>query len=203
MPRHRPGSLVALLAVVGLAIVVAGCSASPPASFDPAGPCTADAGDGSAPGAFPDLEARIPTTFEEQAAQTLDSGRHCTAANLGALAELGFEEVRFAGGTWSFGGRRSLALAVFSAPGLRAEDIAVFYTNSAAASNRTVVTATSSPELAGRPGFRIDTETGERLQTVLVWPADGDDPVHVVITTDLPDPILLLAVDALEAASAP
>lgn len=197
MPRTHAPWFAALLAVV---LAIAGCAGPSAASFDPTGPCVTD---GSAPGAYPDLEALIPTTYEGQAPETLDSGRNCTAENLGALAELGVEEVRFAGGTWAFGGRRAAALVVFSAPGLTAEDIAVFYRNSATTANRTVVTATSTPELAGRPGFRLDTETGERIQTVLAWPAAAPDRVNVVLSTDLPDPKLLAAVDALEAAAAP
>ena len=45
----------ALLAIV---LIVAGCSGNAAASFDPNGPCTTD---GSAAGAYPDLEARVPT----------------------------------------------------------------------------------------------------------------------------------------------
>lgn len=185
--------------LLGLALASGACAAAPDASFDPTGPCVAD---GSAPGAYPALEALIPRALEGQAPETLDSGRNCTAENLGSLAELGIDEVRFAGGTWSFGGRRAVALVVFTAPGLTAEDIAVFYNNSAAVAPRTTVTATSDPILAGRPGFRIDTETGDRLQTVLVWPSDVVDRVNVVISTDLPDPKLLAGVDAIEAAAA-
>jgi hypothetical protein len=197
MPQRNALSLAVLLA---LALALGACAAGPAASFDPTGECVAD---GSAPGAYPELEALIPATFEGQAPETLDSGRNCTLENLGSLAEMGIDEVRFAGGTWGFGGRRAAALVVFTAPGLTAESIAVFYNNSAAAAPRTTVTATSDPTLAGRPGFRIDTETGERLQTVLVWPSEVSDRVHVVISTDLPDPKLLAAVDAIEAASAP
>lgn len=197
MPRTPSASLAALLTVV---LATAACTAPSEASFDPTGPCVAD---GSAPGAYPDLEALIPTTFEGRAPETLDSGRHCSAENLGSLAEFGIDEVRFAGGTWSFGGRRSAALVVFSAAGLTAERIAVFYNNSAATAPRTIVTATSDPTLAGRPGFRIDTETGDRVQSVLVWPSDVAERVYVVISTDLPDPKLLAAVDAIEAASRP
>lgn len=185
--------------LLGLALASGACAAAPDASFDPTGPCVAD---GSAPGAYPALEALIPRALEGQAPETLDSGRNCTAENLGSLAELGIDEVRFAGGTWSFGGRRAVALVVFTAPGLTAEDIAVFYNNSAAVAPRTTVTATSDPILAGRAGFRIDTETGDRLQTVLVWPSDVVDRVNVVISTDLPDPKLLAGVDAIEAAAA-
>jgi len=196
MPRRNA---VPLAALIVLALAAGACAATP-ASFDPTGACVAD---GSAPGAYPDLEALIPATFEGQDPEALDSGRNCTTENLGSLAEMGIDEVRFAGGTWSFGGRRAAALVVFTAPGLTAESIAVFYNNSAATAPRTTVTATSDPTLAGRPGFRIDTETGERLQTVLVWPSDVTDRVHVVISTDLPDPKLLAAVDAIEAAAVP
>ena len=67
---------------------------------------------------------------------------------------------------------------------------------SARAANRTEVTAESSPTLAGRAGRRLDTKTGERLQTVMVWPAAEADRVNVVITNDLPDPKIQAAVDA-------
>jgi hypothetical protein len=195
MPRPNAVSLVALLVI---ALVAAGCVGDEAASFDPSSPCVTD---GAAPGAYPELEALIPTTFEDQAPETLDSGRNCTPENLANLADAGIDEVRYAGGTWSFGGRRAAALVVFTAPGLTAELLATFYGTSAQTANRTVVTGTSTPTLAGRPGFRIDTETGDRLQTVLVWPSAERDRVNVVISTDLPDPKLLAGVDALEAAA--
>ena len=195
MPRPNAVSLVALLVI---ALVAAGCVGDEVASFDPSSPCVTD---GAAPGAYPELEALIPTTFEDEAPETLDSGRNCTPENLANLAEAGIDEVRYAGGTWSFGGRRAAALVVFTAPGLTAELLATFYGTSAQTANRTVVTGTSTPTLAGRPGFRIDTETGDRLQTVLVWPSAVPDRVNVVISTDLPDAKLLAGVDALEAAA--
>lgn len=197
MPSRHAASLVLLLA---LALGFVACAEPPAASFDPTGVCVAD---GSAPGAYPDLEALIPTTFQDQPPETLDSGRNCTAENLGNLAEAGIDEVRFAGGTWSFGSRRAAALVVFTAPGLTADEIALFYAASAQAAERTVVTATSSPTYAGRQGRRIDTETGDRFQSVLAWPSDTVDRVNVVISTDLPDARLLDAVDAIEAASQP
>src|SRR5215203_6239836 len=195
MPHPNAVSLVALLVI---ALVAAGCAGDEAASFDPSSPCATD---GAAPGAYPELEALIPTTFEDQTPETLDSGRNCTPENLANLADAGIDEVRYAGGTWSFGGRRAAALVVFTAPGLTAELLATFYVTSAQAANRTAVTGTSTPTLAGRPGFRIDTETGDRLQTVLVWPSAERDRVNVVISTDLPDPKLLAGVDALEAAA--
>jgi hypothetical protein len=178
---------------LALALVVPGCTGSAAVSFDPTGSCTAD---GSAPGAYPDLEALVPRTYEDRGPTTLDSGRHCTPANLGTLAAAGIDEIRFAGGTWDFGGNRAAALVVFEAPGLTADLLAEFYATSADAANRTEITGTSTPTLAGRPGRRLDTKTGERIQTVMVWPSAAVDRVNVVITNDLPDPKIDAAVDA-------
>ena len=176
-----------------LVAVVAGCGAPAAASFDPTAACVAD---GSAPGAYPDLEAMVPATYEAKGPETLDSGRKCTREGLGSLAQAGFDEVRFAGGTWGFGAIRAAALVVFSAPGLTADDVADFYTASARTANRTQITAQSTPTLAGRPGHRLDTMTSDRQQTVMVWPAAVPDLVNVVLTNDLPDPKIEAAVEA-------
>ena len=56
--------------------------------------------------------------------------------------------------------------------------------------------ATSAPTIAGRAGHRLDTKTGERVQTVVVWPAAASDVVNVVITNDLPDARIQDAIDA-------
>ena len=193
LPAMRRRSTRAMLLSAAVALALAACAGEPAASFDPTGPCIAD---GSTPGAYPELEARIPTTYEDRGPETLDSGRNCTAENLGSLAAAGFDEIRFAGGTWDFGGNRAAALVVFTAPGLTADAIADFYAESAQAANRTQVTGESEPQLAGRPGRRLDSTTGNRTQTVVVWPAADADHVNVVITNDLPDPKILSAVDA-------
>src|SRR6476659_413943 len=183
------------VALVGALVAgaFAGCTALPAASFDPSGVCTTD---GKAPGAYPDLEALVPTRYEGVAPTTLDSGRHCTPANLGTLLTRGITEVRFAGGTWDFGGNRAAALVVFRAPGLTADEIAQFYDSSASHADRTQVTGRSNPTLAGRLGHRLDTTTGDRTQTVVVWQATAADTVNVVLTNDLPDPKIQEAVDA-------
>ena len=178
----RPFARFVLLAA--LLAALAGCAGTTAPSFDPTGACTVD---GSAPGAYPELEARLPTSYRDAGPGTLDSGRHCTPASLGSLADAGFGEIRFAGATWSFGAERALALVVFSAPGLEAAQIADFYAQSARANGRTEVLAESAPTIAGRPGRRLDTKTGERLQTVVSWPAADPDVVNVVVTNDLPD----------------
>jgi len=189
MPRLSFGSFV----LFALAFVLGACSGDTAPSFDPTGPCTAD---GSAPGAYPKLEALVPTTYRDAAPDTLDSGRNCSGPSLGSLAELGFEELRFAGATWTFGAERAVVLAVFTAPGLAADAMADFYAESARAANRTEVLTESSPSIAGRPGRRLDTKTVERLQTVVVWPADEPDVVNVVITNDLPNVRIDEAIEA-------
>jgi len=190
----RAPSLLAVALVGALAGgAFAGCTASPAPSFDPSGACTTD---GKAPGAYPDLEALVPTMYEGVAPTTLDSGRHCTPENLGTLLTRGITEVRFAGGTWDFGGNRAAALVVFRAPGLTADEIAQFYDSSASHADRTQVTGRSNPTLAGRLGHRLDTTTGDRTQTVVVWQATAADTVNVVLTNDLPDPKIQEAVDA-------
>jgi hypothetical protein len=190
-----PRRLSGLLLVPVLALVFVAACGGAAASFDPTGPCT---GDGQAPGAYPALEARIPASFEGQPPTTLDSGRTCTAAQLGSLAAAGFEEIQFAGGTWDFGGNRAAALVVFTAPGLTAEHIARFYAESARSANRTKVTGESTATLAGESAYRLDSTTGERIQTVVTWPGPDPDVVNVVITNDLPDPKIEAAVAALE-----
>ncbi len=181
------------LFVLAVALAAAACSSGPPPSFDPTGDCTTD---GRAPGAYPDLEALVPTKFMNVAPGTLDSGRNCTVTNLGSLARLGITEVRFAGGTWSFGAERAAVLAVFRTHGLTADYLAAFYNESARVSARTEILGASQPTIAGRPGSRLDTKTGERLQTVVVWPSAKTDVVNVVITNDLPDARIQDAIDA-------
>ena len=140
----------------------------------------------------------MPTSYEERGPDRLDSGRHCSAVNLGTLAAAGISEVRFAGGAWDFGGERAAALVVFQAPGLTADLIAEFYSASARAANRTTIAGQSTPTVAGRAGHRLDTTTGSRTQTVVTWPSGDEDIVNVVITNDLPDPKIDAAVDAYD-----
>jgi hypothetical protein len=179
--------------VLAAALSAVACSGGPPPSFDPTGACATD---GRAPGAYPDLEALVPRKFMDAAPGTLDSGRNCSATNLGSLSRLGITEVRFAGGTWAFGAERAAVLAVFRTHGLTADDLAAFYNESARVAARTEMLGASRPTIAGRPGFRLDTKTGERLQTVVVWPSATSDIVNVVITNDLPDARIQDAIDA-------
>lgn len=162
------------------------------ASFDPTGPCTTD---GEAAGAYPDLEARVPTAYRGEPPELLDSGRNCSSERLGTLAGQ-VEEVRFAGGTWTFGGTRALVMAVFSAPGLNAELLREFYTASARDTPRVEILDEAEVTVAGRQGFRLDAKRVDLLETVIVWPAAESDVVNVVLTSDLPEARIQEAIEA-------
>jgi hypothetical protein len=185
--RLRFGALVLAL------VVVAACSGATTASFDPSGPCTAD---GSAPGAYPDLEALVPKTYEDRGPDRLDSGRNCSAENLGSLAADGIEEIRFAGGSWEFSSDIAAVLAVFEADGLTVEAMADWWESTAGDSSRTQVLGSTDVEVAGRDVHRLDTKTGERYQSVLVWEGLEPGQVFVVLSHNLPDPKIDAAVAA-------
>ncbi len=197
----RAFAVPALLIVAG--ILAGGCGAS----FDPTGPCTSD---GSAPGAYPDLEVKVPTQFNGAKPADLDSGRACTAAGLGTLASHGVKEMRFAGATWSTGSESGVSLAVFTdpiAPPLDSSWMAEFFETGARAGKN--VQAVDPAEFAaegGVTGHRIDVLNGESYQSVLVWQR-GDtiavalvgDAIREIQTKDAHEKMVQAALDAFGA----
>jgi hypothetical protein len=165
-----------------VAIVATACG-SASASFDPTSACTTD---GHQPGAYPVLEARIPTTYlgtgtgEAGLGSQLHPGqpRVAGAAGFSETASPAGPDVRRRAGGRAGGVHRQ-------GPDGR-QDGRLLHAERQGRS-RTTVTAESAPTLAGRPGRRLDTTTGSRLQIVVVWPAADPDFVNVVISNDLPD----------------
>ena len=197
--RTFPGRLAALLVVV-LGFAVAGCASS----FDPTGPCSTD---GSVPGAYPELEAAVPTTFRSAAPAELDSGRACTTDGLGTLAGHGVKEIRFAGGTWTTGTDSGLSLAIFTTPdgsALEPAWLAEFYeTGARAGKNVTSVEASDYPVTDAVQGRRIDVLNGESYQSIVVWGRNGQvavalvaDFIREIQTKDAHDVVVRAAVDA-------
>ena len=174
-PTIRPALMLAVVATL------AACGGSPP-SFDPSTPC----GDGGrAAGAYPDLEARLPTAFEGRAATSVDSGRHCSDAALGSLITHGAAGIRFAGATWDLGNGRGFSSVVFALPSgdLPAAWIAEFYEIGARTAKRTENIATSRPDLAGAgTTWRLDTLNDLSFQTVITW-QDGPRARVVLVAT--------------------
>ncbi len=180
--RGSAGRGAALHACLLLAVLFAACSpASVYTSFNPAAPCTAD---GRFPGAYPALEARLPKMFLGRAPDTVDSGRNCTAAELGTLAGHGIREVRFAGASWFLSGNAGVTLAMFTGDGLTAEWLGEWYESTARAARNTRQIDPTRPTIAGAQAYRLDTLNGESHQTVIDWTPAGGDAVYVVVAAD-------------------
>jgi hypothetical protein len=190
MPRHVTLSAVAALALVTL-LAACGGARIPVVSFDPASPCTTD---GRQPGAYPDLEALLPTSYQGKPPDNVDSGRNCTPVALGSLADDGITGVRFAGATWDLSGTSGLTVAVFEARGLDAAEMLGFYRDGAAANSKTEKLATAELTVAGRPAHRLDVLQSDGTgQTVVTWPGTEPGRVNVLLAADLGDTKVLEA----------
>jgi hypothetical protein len=190
-PSSRAGHVARRLLATGallLAAALAAAGCSPPAavaSFDPATPCPAE---GQQPGAYPDLEAMLPLDVDGTGPGKVDSGRTCTRANLGALADQGVEELRFAGATWKTGGTSGLTIAVFQADGLTPEQMLAFYEQGAGEARRTDRYVVSETIVGGERAQRLDVlGTDGTGQTVVTWQVPGEDVVRVLLAADVGD----------------
>jgi hypothetical protein len=165
-----------LAAWVLFVLAIAGCSTP----FDPTGPCTAD---GFAAGAYPELEALVPATFQGRGPDRLDSGRNCTEERLGTLWGIGIRELRFAGGLWELGAESGSTLAVFNGQGLSVDAMADFYEAGARAAPDTRGLERATVSVGSATGQRLDLDNDGYLQTVVVWPAIGDGTIRVVLVS--------------------
>jgi hypothetical protein len=182
-----PGSRLGIVLV--LSVVLAACAGgTPDVSFDPSTACAAAADEGHFPGAYPELEALLPASYEQVGPVSVDSGRSCTPGSLGTLAERGIPEVHFAGATWDLGNGRGLTVAVFEAPQLVPERMIEFYEAGARAARRTDDLQRSDTTVGGLAAKRLDVAYGDSAQTIVAWPA-ADDPgrVKVLLAADLGD----------------
>jgi hypothetical protein len=173
---------VVLATVLG--VVLVGCQPA----FDPAGPCTVD---GNQPGAYPDLEALVPTAFQGRAPDRLDSGRNCTEERLGSLWTDGIRELRFAGGLWSLGAESGATLAVFDGEGLSRDRLAAFYEAGARAAPDTAEFSITEPTVDGEVAKRLDLDNDGYLQTVVVFPGPSGTLRAALVSSaarDIPDP---------------
>lgn len=163
--------------VAALVVVLSACGGTA-SSFDPTGPCQAD---GQRPGAYPDLEALIPTTFDGRTPTRLDSGRNCSSKALGSLAADGISDVRFAGGLWERGQRSGFTMAVFRAPGLTVDRMARFYETGAKSASKTENVTRAAVTIGGSTGTQVETLNDESFQSIVVFASDQPDTVRVVL----------------------
>jgi hypothetical protein len=194
MTRRYTGLSVVLPMV--LALVVSACgSATPIASFDPTSACTTD---GRMAGAYPDLEALLPKAYEGAAPATVDSGRNCTTAALGSLADAGIKGVRFAGATWPLGGSTGLTVAIFEGEGLVPAEMVDFYAKGAVGASKTDKAQTSDTTVDGQPAKRLDVLASDGSgSTIVAWPAGAPGRVMVLLAADLGDAQVLDALKAI------
>jgi hypothetical protein len=179
-----------------LLLVVSACTtATPVASFDPTSACTTD---GRMPGAYPDLEALLPKTFEGAAPTTVDSGRNCTKRALGSLADAGIDGVEFAGATWPLGGSTGLTVAVFEGAGLEPAEMVDFYAKGAIGASKTDKAKVSDTTVDGQPAKRLDVLASDGSgSTIVAWPGGSPGRVMVLLAADLGDAKVLDALKAI------
>lgn len=190
-----PRPVTAILLIL-LVLATAACSrAIPVASFDPASACTTD---GRFAGAYPDLEALLPTSYDGKAPDNVDSGRNCTEGALGILRTDGVDGVRFAGATWGLGGTTGLTVAVFEGDGLDAEALLRFYEDGARKARRTEKLQTTDTTVGDAPARRLDVLGSDGTgQTVVTWPAAEPGRVWVLLAADLGDAKVAAYLDEL------
>ena len=190
------------LGILAACLLVAACTgSSEPQSFDPASPC-GGADRQEMPGAYPDLEARIPLEVDGQAADNRESGRFCARGTLGTLWDAGIHETQFGGGIWAVdpAGGTSLPgfqLSVFRAPGLTAQLMADEYKSGADATSRVTIVSATNEQVNGRPGFRINLLNGDSHQAIVVWPSADGAVIQVVIAADVAESKVQAAVAGL------
>ena len=193
-----PTSALRFVAALGCAVLIAaGCvDATAGASFDPSQPC-AGADEQKMAGAYPELEAAIPTALAGTAATNRESGRYCSPTTLGTLAQAGISEAHFGAATWDRGGGKAISLVVFEAPGLTDRAVYESYLAGAQANSKIHDLQTTEPAIGGAPGHRLAFLNGDSsFQRILVWPGDRPGRVRVILAADLVDADINAAADA-------
>jgi len=182
---RRPAPVLVLLVALVLTTSACGASRNLVASFDPASSCTTN---GRMPGAYPDLEALLPATYDGKPPAGVDSGRTCTTDALGTLATHGITGVRFAGATWSLGASSGLTVAVFDGTGLDPATMLEFYEVPARSASHTDTLQGSDTTVGGRPAKRLDVLNNDGTgQTIVTWPTSTPGRVRVLLASDLGD----------------
>ncbi len=190
--RMRAAALVAVLAG---GLLVAACTGTADTSFDPATPCDPAAREQMS-GAYPDLEARIPTLIAGENAASRDSGRFCSKELLGSVYDAGVTEVRFGGGIWEVGDRGGIQLGAFEGKGLTPALLAEEYRRAADASRRTEAVRATTLEVDGRPAWRIDVVNGNSRQAIVVWGSADGAVTQAVVAADVEEAQLQEAIAA-------
>ena len=181
-------------AALVLVVLLAACvnDATPVGSFDPSTSCNG-ADSQVMVGAYPDLEASLPTSLAGVSPTSLVSGRLCSANTLGTLYGRGIHETHFASAVWNRGGGSGIQMTVMTADGLTVANVLESYSAGAANAPKVHSLKTASVTVNGLAGMRLDIENDDYAQQVVVWPGDAVGRIRVVITSDIHEPDLQVA----------
>ncbi|MGH2465607.1 MAG: hypothetical protein ACRDGI_09105 [Candidatus Limnocylindrales bacterium] len=183
-----------LAAIVLLGMVLAACvdDATAVGSFDPSTPCNG-ADSQVMKAAYPDLEGLLPTSLAGVAPTSLVSGRLCSANTLGTLYGRGIHEDHFASAVWNRGGGSGIQMTVMDAAGLTVANVLESYSSGAANAPKVHSLVTASITVNGLAGMRVDIENDDYAQDVIVWPGDAPGRIRVVITSNIHEADLMVA----------
>jgi hypothetical protein len=183
-----------LAAIVLLGGVLAACvnDATPVGSFDPSTPCNG-ANSQVMKAAYPDLELLLPTSLAGVAPTSLVSGRLCSSNTLGTLYGRGIHEDHFASAVWNRGGGSGIQMTVMDAAGLTVANVLESYSSGAANAPKVHSLTTASITVNGLAGMRVDIENDDYAQDVVVWPGDAPGRIRVVITSNIHEADLKVA----------
>ncbi|MGH2512378.1 MAG: hypothetical protein ACRDGQ_06800 [Candidatus Limnocylindrales bacterium] len=187
----RPRRLLAVLAIVVAGSMLAGCVSDPdaPASFDPGAPCNGADSQVMA-GAYPELEALLPTSLVGVAPTSVESGRLCSAATLGTLYGHGIHETHFGSAVWDRGGGSGIQMTVMEATGLTVANAIESYNNGAANAPKVHLLTTTNVMVNGIAGMRLDIENDDFQQEVVIWPTGTPGRLRVLIASNTHAPDL-------------
>jgi hypothetical protein len=183
-----------VIAVLASSVLIAGCvnDATAVGSFDPAAPCNG-ADSQAMKAAYPDLEALLPTSLAGVAPTSLVSGRLCSANTLGTLYGHGIHETHFASAVWNQGGGSGIQMTIMTADGLTVANVLESYSYGAANAPKVHSLKTAKVTVNGLAGMRLDIENDDYAQQVVVWPGDGAGRIRVVITSNIHEADLQIA----------
>jgi hypothetical protein len=183
-----------LAAIVLLGVVLAACvdDATPVGSFDPSTPCNG-ADSQVMKTAYPDLEALLPTSLAGVAPTSLVSGRLCSSNTLGTLYGHGIREDHFASAVWNRGGGSGIQMTVMDAAGLTVANVLESYSTGASNAPKVHSLKTADITVNGLAGMRVDIENDDYAQDVVVWPGDAPGRIRVVITSNIHEADLKVA----------
>jgi hypothetical protein len=186
-----------IMVLLVAAALVGACQADPdaPASFNPAADCNG-ADSQIMAGAYPQLEALLPTSLAGVAPTSLVSGRFCSANTLGTLYQAGIHETHFGSAVWNRDSGSGIQMTIMEAPGLTVANAIQSYGYGAQNAPKVHLLTSTDVTVNGIAGKRLDIENDDFQQEVIIWPTDTPGRLHILIASNVHPPDLDAALAA-------